>query len=155
MYDMMPRRAFENRSRELNLLNDRFFDSFFGFDNPFDSRAFRVDVREKGDAYELSAELPGVKQDQIEIVSQDGVLTISANMNSERKESKDGYVYSERRTGTFKRSFNLEGIREDAITAHYEDGILTLMLPKVKPEEERPQMRRIAITGSDTHKENE
>ena len=79
--------------------------------------------------------------------AQDGVLTISANMNNERKSDKNGYVYSERRTGTFRRSFNLEGIREDAITARYEDGILTLYLPKVKLEEERPQVRRIAIAG--------
>lgn len=144
MYNMMIR---NHNNREMNLLNDRFFDSFFRMDPFFDAPAFRVDVQENADAYELSAELPGMKQDQIDIVAQDGVLTISANMNNERKSDKNGYLYTERRTGTFRRSFNLEGIREDAITARYEDGILTLHLPKVKPEEEKPQVRRIAIAG--------
>lgn len=144
MYNMMIR---NRNNHEMNLLNDRFFDNFFRMDPFFDAPAFRVDVRESADAYELNAELPGMKQDQIEIVAQEGVLTISANMNAERKSDKNGHIYTERRTGTFRRSFNLEGIREDAITARYEDGILTLHLPKVKPEEEKPQIHRIAIAG--------
>lgn len=148
MYNMMmPRRMGENREHGMSLFGDRFFDTFMNMDSFFDSRAFRVDVREKEDAYELSAELPGMKRDQIEITAQDGILTISANMNTQRREEKDGYVYAERRVGTFKRSFNLEGILEDAITAHYEDGILTLKLPKIKPEEIKAQARHIAIEG--------
>lgn len=144
MYNMMIR---NRNNREMNPWNDRFFDNFFRMDNFFDAPAFRVDVQETADAYELSAELPGMKQDQIEILAQDGVLTITANLNASRKEDKNGYLYTERRTGTYRRSFNLEGIREEAITARYEDGILSLHLPKVKPEEEKPQVRRIAIEG--------
>lgn len=143
MYNMMIRNR--NNNREMGLMGDRFFDNFFRAEPFFDVQTFRVDVQESNDAYELSAELPGMKQDQIEILAQDGVLTISANMNTERKRNDNGYLYTERRTGTFRRSFNLEGIREDAITARYEDGILMLHLPKIKPEEEKPQVRRIAI----------
>lgn len=148
MYNMMMPRNRMNRNQELNLFGDRFFDHFFDTDTLFDQRAFRVDVRKEPDAYELSAELPGMKQEQIEITAHEGVLTISANMNAQRKEEKEGYVYSERRTGRFARSFNLEGVKEDAITARYEDGVLTLHLPKETPEQAQP--RRIAIeTGSE------
>ena len=91
MYNMMIR---NRNNHEMNLLNDHFFDNFFRMDPFFDAPAFRVDVQENADAYELSAELPGMKQDQIDIVAQDGVLTISANMNNERKSDKDGYVYN-------------------------------------------------------------
>lgn len=145
MYNMMIPTA--RRNRGLNLWGDRFFDEFLRAERMFDAPSFCVDVREMEDAYELTAELPGMKQDQIEIFAYEGVLTISANMNTERKTEQNGYVYAERRSGTFKRSFNLEGIHEEAITARYEDGVLTLHLPKVKIEEEKPQARRIAIEG--------
>lgn len=146
MYNMMMPTT--RRNRGLSLWGDRFFDEFLRADSMLNAPSFRVDVREMEDAYELTAELPGMKQDQIEILAHEGVLTISANMNTERKTEQNGYVYAERRSGTFKRSFNLEGIREEAITARYEDGVLTLNLPKVKPEEEKPQARRIAIEGA-------
>ncbi|MPN14935.1 18 kDa heat shock protein [bioreactor metagenome] len=113
----------------------------------FGSCGFRVDVKDEKDHYALEAELPGVPKEQIEVSVDNGVLTIAANMNSEKKTEKDNYVYSERKTGRFQRSFNLEGIREQDIKADYKDGILKLELPKAQPAAQ-PSRRLIDIGDS-------
>lgn len=148
MFSMIPlhsNRSLSGRSAVPSLWDDRFFNSFFDMGDMFGTSAFRVDVKEGKEAYELFAELPGVKQSDIELTVDDGTLTIAANMNSEQKEERENYVYSERRTGRFQRSFNLAGIKEDAITAQYEDGVLKLTLPKVVPQETVTEPRRIEI----------
>ncbi len=126
------------------LFDDRFLRSFFDFGDFFGSSAFRVDVKDKGDHYELEAELPGIPEDQIEVTVDGGTLTISANMNMEKKEEKQDYIYSERRMGRFQRSFDLDGIKEDGITASYKNGVLTLNMPKLN-ETKAPNRRRIDI----------
>lgn len=89
------------------LFNDHFMREFFDASN---APEMRVDVREKEDAFLLEADLPGVKKEDISLEVNDGVLTISADINQEKKETKEGYVCNERRCGHVERSFNLEGI---------------------------------------------
>lgn len=128
-----------------SLLDDNFFRPLFDMSSMFGQAGFRVDIKEKDDHFELEAELPGVPQDQIELSVEDNVLTITANMNAERKDEKENYVYSERRVGKFQRSFNLDGIRKDDISAKYENGILHLTLPKEQSKEEPKTKRTIRI----------
>ena len=134
--------------------------SLFNFDNMFDdffapSRAFpdsnrgfftpRVDIKETKDHYEISAELPGVKKEDLHVTLEDGVMTVQAEVRQEQKEEKDGKViHSERRYGKFVRSFNLgRDVKETDIDAAFTDGVLTLKAPKKAAVE--PQARRIAI----------
>jgi HSP20 family protein len=119
-----------------SLFDDEFFRPFFDMGEMFGSSGFRVDIKDKKDHYELDAELPGVNQEQIELTCDKGILTISANMNTETREEQKDYIYSERRMGRFQRSFDLEGIKEEAITARYHDGVLTVNLPKKEGAEE-------------------
>jgi len=120
------------------------FRPFFDAGDLFGSSAFRVDVKDQTDHYELEAELPGVPQEQIDISVEDGVLTISANMNLEKQEERQNYIYSERRMGRYQRSFDLTGIREDGISASYKHGVLYLHLPK-EDTQKQPNRRRIDI----------
>jgi len=144
MYMMMPRRSFQMTTPLTEMMNDRFFRSFFDLDHMIGSAGFRMDVTESPEAYTLEAELPGVKPDDITLSVEDNTLTIAADYNSEHKEEQ--YLYSERRTGHMERSVNLEGIDQEAITADYENGILKVLLPKVKPVV--PAARRIAIKAA-------
>ena len=106
MYTIVPfRRAFD--SAFAPLFNDHFMREFFDVNT---APEMRVDVREKEDAFLLEADLPGVKKEDISLDVNDGVLTISADINQEKKETKEGYVCNERRCGHVERSFNLEGI---------------------------------------------
>ena len=136
MFMMMPY-AHEIRKPMMDMFHD-----FWGpADRPMPS--FRVDVKENESGYELKADLPGVKQEDIDIAVNDDTLTISADFGTEEKGERQGYTWSERRTGRFSRSFGLEGIRQEDITAAYQDGVLTLSLPKAQKVE--PGVRHIAI----------
>lgn len=146
MYTLVPYRSRREVSRP-SLFDDRFFRSFFDMNDMVGSAGFRVDVKEQPDAYTLEAELPGVKQDQISLTVDNDVLTIAADMNVEKKEEKESYLYSERRFGHMARSFNLEGINQENISAEYKDGVLTVRLPKNTPEPEKVA-RRIEIKNA-------
>jgi len=92
----------------------------------------KVDVVEKGDAYVVKADLPGVKKDDIQVTIEGNQVTISANVKRE-SEQKDGerLVRSERYFGAVYRSFVLPvDIDEAASVAKYEDGVLELTLAK-------------------------
>lgn len=105
----------------------------------------RIDVSETSDSYEISAELPGVSKDDINITLEDGVLTLEAEVHQEEKQEKEGRVIrQERRYGKYMRSFNLGGdISEADIDASFKDGVLKLKAPKREPSQ--PQRQRIEI----------
>jgi HSP20 family protein len=105
----------------------------------------RVDIREKGDHFEITAELPGVNKDDIHVTLHDGVLTLEAETRQEKNEEEDGKVIrQERRYGKFMRSFNLgDNVEESDISARFNDGVLTLRAPKAS--EKPPAKRRIDI----------
>jgi HSP20 family protein len=92
----------------------------------------RADVRETKESFIVEAELPGVKKDKVQIVCQEGVLTISAKAD---EHGEEGYLRRERYTGEASRSFAIRNIDEAGITAKMEDGVLTITLPKLVPEE--------------------
>ncbi len=145
LYSMMPYRAHRNLPQEKrlpSLFDDRFFRSFFDMNDWMGNAGFRVDIHDDDDHYTLEAELPGVKEDQINLTVENDALTIAADMQSERRDEKA--YYSERRVGHVSRSFSLEGIDQDHITADYRDGVLYVSLPKTQPAEP-VGARRIAI----------
>ena len=148
MYTIVPLHRHSNVSYPMNsLFDDRFFRSFFDMNDMVGAPGFRVDVKEEPESYSLEAELPGVKQEDISLSVDHDVLTISAEVNAQKKEQHQNYLYSERRTGHMERRFSLEGIRQEGIAAAYQDGVLTITLPKAQPEQQKVA-RRIAISGS-------
>ena len=134
------------RSRVFDL--DHWFDDFWAprnAESPSVAFAPRVDVKDKKDHIEISAELPGVKKDDIHVTLENGVLTLTAESHQEDKEEKDGkLIRQERRYGRYLRSFSLgDGIQESDVQASFNNGILKLTAPKVKASV--PEKRRIAI----------
>ena len=138
-------RSFRN---EFDRLADRFspdlvwptFPRAFG-DRPSFSRRSSVspatpamDVTEDADAYKLTAELPGMNEQEIEIALSDGTLTLTGHKQQEKEHKDKNYYLSEREYGSFKRRFMLpDGIDLDKVTANFAKGVLTITLPK-KPE---------------------
>ncbi len=101
----------------------------------------RIDLTETETGYHVSAELPGVKKDDIHITLEDGVLSIEAESQNESKQEADGRVLrQERRYGKFMRSFNIgRGIEQAEIKASFSDGILQLEIPRAQPQQNLSQ----------------
>ena len=150
MFGLVPfgsRKDLARKDEGISSLFDIFNEPFFSSDfEPFTTRAtgFKVDVKDKGDAYELTADLPGVKKEDITLQYENNYLTITA-AESEDKEEKDGenYIRRERRVGHATRSFYIDNIDESKVTAEFKDGVLTVDLPK--QEESVVQAKRIEI----------
>jgi len=98
-----------------------------------------VDIIEKDDAFEITAELPGMEEKNIQIKLSNGALTIKGEKTDEREEKKKDYHLSERHYGSFQRTFGVpDGVDPEKIEAHFSKGVLTLTLPK-KPEAQKPE----------------
>lgn len=102
-----------------------------------------VDVEETPDEIVLTAELPGMSRDDIDIELEDGVLTIQGEKKEEQKEEGRQGLRYERRWGSFARRFTLPRAVDSAnITASYENGILAIHVPKA----EEAKGRKIEIS---------
>ncbi|WP_428774475.1 Hsp20/alpha crystallin family protein [Vibrio sp.] len=126
-------------------LFDQAFPAFQPRHGP-DAVSPRVDVIEKETAYEVIADLPGVKKEDISVTYQDGVLTISATTSrDEQITDQDKVVHKERYHGKLVRSFSLGGhLLWQDIYAEFEDGVLVVVVPKPDHEVEEP--KRIEIS---------
>ena len=127
----------------LRVLDPAFSDSFesalrrffapVALDTEMPSLKMRIDVSEKGDAYQVKADIPGVKKEDINVRIDGNVVQIDAEVKRE-KETKgdDGKILrSERYYGNVSRTFSLSEDVDDAkAEAKYADGVLTLTLPK-------------------------
>jgi HSP20 family protein len=138
--------------RELNTLQtemNRLFNSFFDEGGRNGERrrwAPAVDLVEREDSLVLRADLPGLKEEDVQIEVRDNVLTISGERRAEFEDSEQGYYRIERAFGSFSRSLTLpEGVDSDKIDASFENGVLEVKIPK--PEARKP--KRISIGGKD------
>jgi HSP20 family protein len=101
-----------------------------------------VDLYETAEAYVLTAEIPGVDRDDIDIQTGEGRLTLSG-MRRERAIACEQFHRIERGHGSFQRTFQLPlPIDHAAVTADLKDGVLTVRCPKLS----EPAPRRINIT---------
>ncbi len=103
----------------------------------------KVDVAEKNGAYLVSAELPGVKKEDIQITIDGAQVTLAAEVKREKEVSQDERVlHTERTYGSVSRSFSLpQEIDEAKAEAKFRDGVLELALPK----KAAAQRKQIAI----------
>ena len=137
-----PSRPFDSLRRQV----DRLFDDF---DRPWHlpfsrhslettplwqggpSRMPAVDVVEKENSFEITAELPGLDEKDVEVKLAGNSLIIKGEKRQDHKEERDGYHLSERSYGSFQRSFALPGgVDRDKIDATFGKGVLRLSLPK-------------------------
>lgn len=146
---------------QINQLFDA-FEAPWSF-HPFASRLFDVDpgwrlrmpvgpampatdLVEHDKEFEITAELPGMEEKDIEINVTRDMLTVKGEKREEKEEKKKDYYMSERSYGSFHRSFRLpDGVDRDKIDAKYEKGVLTITLPKTT--EAQKQERKIPIKG--------
>lgn len=103
-----------------------------------------VDVIDMGDALEVTAEIPGVKEDELDVTISGDVLVLKGVKSAEHEENEDTYHLIERRYGAFRRQIPLGFTPEDgAVDATFSNGILTLRIEK--PEQAKSGVQKIAI----------
>lgn len=102
----------------------------------------RFDVKETRDGYLFRADLPGVKEEDVEISMTGSRLVVSGRREQERHEEGDRYFAAECSYGSFSRAFTLpDGCDAEHVSAELKDGVLRITVPK-KPE---VQPRRISV----------
>jgi len=134
--------------REMNRLFD---DMFRGFD---DSRLWggrggwpSIDVEETDKEYRVTAELAGLEERDVEVLLQDGLLTVRGEKKIETEARNR--TYSERYYGRFERQITLDrDVDDSAVTATFKNGVLTVRVPKSAQAVERA--KRIPINTAKT-----
>ncbi len=90
-----------------------------------------VDIEEGKDGYTLTADVPGMSPEDLDITVEDGVLSLKGERTHQQKDEQEGYKRYERSFGSFQRSFALpKGVNADAVEAQVENGQLTVHIPK-------------------------
>lgn len=92
-----------------------------------------VDIMDHEHEYVVTAEIPGMNEDDVHISLKDNVLMLRGDKKSEVKEENENRYYRERLFGTFQRMFRLDAeVDASKVQAEYDNGILTIHLPKSK-----------------------
>ena len=126
------------------------FDTFFGGNSLQHStpNLMRADIKDCEDSIEFVIDLPGFDKDNVTAELKDGMLTVSAQTNSEAEEKEGTFVRKERFTGRCSRSFYVgEDIQEEDIKAKFDNGTLQISVPKKVEQPKLEEKRTIAIEG--------
>lgn len=132
-----------------NLFND--FDDIMDWPTvSTDPTLMKSDVKDAGDHYELTMDLPGFSKDDVKLQLKNGVLNFEATTSKSNDEKdKDGkYLRRERFQGTCSRSFYVgKDVSEDDIKAKFDNGVLTVCVPKKEAKPEVEDNHLIQIEG--------
>ena len=147
MFGLVPfgsRNGLAKKEDGFDRLFDVFNEPFFSGDwAPFagwNASSFKVDVKDNGASYELTADLPGMKKEDISLRYENNYLTIEAKKDEakDEKDDKGNYIRRERSVGSVTRSFYIDHIDEAKVSAEFKDGVLHIEMPKLA-ESARPK----------------
>jgi HSP20 family protein len=103
-----------------------------------------VDILEEPEFLRITAEIPGVKAEDVKISVEGNVLTIAGTKEQVAEEKAEKVYRYERSFGTFERSFTLPAtVDAEHIKANYDNGVLHLILPKV--EKAKPRLVKVEV----------
>jgi HSP20 family protein len=147
--DLAERRESADSLQTFEQRMNRRFDNFFGrslmtpslLDESWSAFRPSVDIVERDEELEISAELPGLDREDIDVSLSENMLTISGEKRVEREEDKGSVYRMERSYGSFRRQVALPcEIEADQVEATFKSGVLTIKLPKVCAEEARKRI---------------
>jgi len=139
-FEEMMNRMFENfsgkpTSRRLLSSGER------GAVVPSEYREPFIDVMESDKEIIATAEMPGLEKQDIKINVTEDMLEISAETKQEEKKEEKGYIYRERRSGSYYRAISLPStVDPDNSKATYENGVLEIKMPKTEVKKKTPLM---------------
>jgi HSP20 family protein len=115
---------------------DNFFNGLFQPNAATQLKLPQVDIEDTDQAYIVTADLPGMAKEDINITYDNDILTIAAQHNQEHEEKDEDkhYIRKERSSSSFSRQFVVRNIQKSGIQAAFENGVLKINLPKVDPK---------------------
>lgn len=129
--------------KEVDQLMGRFFNGSEG-EKSLSHWSPQVDVAEKEDAFEISADLPGMKPEDVNVELKNGDLLISGQRSEEHEEHGKTWHRVERHSGSFRRLIRLgDDVRAEHVSAEYKDGVLRVHVPK----SDESKSRKIEVRG--------
>jgi HSP20 family protein len=141
-----PFRELSSIQNELNRLFGRTFSAEGGEAREAAAWVPAIDVAETQDRFVITAELPGVEPDDVDISVENSVLTLRGDRRFYRETKEDDFHRIERRFGNFARSITLPSTADpQGIKASFDAGVLTIEVPK--KEEAKPRKIQIKATG--------
>ena len=140
MTSMIPYNNFERAlRRSFPSMLDDLFDAAL---TTVPDSSFNMDVEDAGDTYVVTAELPGVTRDQIDVELNEGRLSISIDKKENEEQKSKNYLYKETREWSAQRGVYLKDAATAGLSAKLADGILTVSVPK---QEEKANVTKITI----------
>ncbi|MEL6934663.1 MAG: Hsp20/alpha crystallin family protein [Pseudomonadota bacterium] len=142
--------AFQSLHKEIERVFDDFRSVFPGFDDAdaLDDKGKimpKLDICETDEAVEITAELPGVDEKDLDISVAGNVLTLSGTKSSKREEEEKNYKLVERSSGSFYRALPFAfDIDADTVSARFKDGVLEITMSK--PAELAEKTKKIKVT---------
>ncbi len=128
LYGRDPLKMFED------VFNER-LTPFFSTMGSMITPTFKVDISEDEQAFFLSADIPGVRKEDVKVTMDEDVLCISAERSQEEDEKNKNYHRVERSWGSLSRSFTIGfNVDSENIKASYDNGVLKIVVPKKEPE---------------------
>jgi HSP20 family protein len=125
---------FMSLQREIDRLFEDFTRGFPAFAGNGGKMLPSMDVTETDKEIEITAELPGLEEKDVQINVADNLLTIRGEKKAEKEEKDKNYRLIERSYGSFERTLELpDGVNADAIKASIAKGVLKVMVPKPAP----------------------
>ena len=122
---------FQQMDSEMQDLMERFWGTDGGWLAPTLNFVPQVDLSETEEAFEVKADLPGLKPEEVSVELKNGALWISGEKKEEKEEKQGTYHRLERRHGQFRRILPLpETVEEEKIEATFHDGVLSILVPK-------------------------
>lgn len=143
--DIIPwkNRSSPSLTRPASLL-DEFFERGLGFGREIGSFSPTVDVADKDREIEVTAELPGLEEKDIDVRVDEHGLTLRGEKKYERKEEEENYYRMERSFGSFQRYIPLTAsVDREKINAKFKNGVLKIHLPKTGEAAEKTKKIRI------------
>ena len=130
MASMVPYRSVFGLRPATSLLDA--FDDMMDFANaPLATKAFPIDVEDKGDGYEIKAYLTGVSKDDIDVELNEGRLSIAVKVEDKEEDKGKNYLQKEFTSYSATRGVYLKDAASQGLSARYADGVLTVNVPKI------------------------
>lgn len=141
MASMVPYRSVFGL-RPATSLFDAFDDMMDLASAPMSTKAFPMDVEDKGDSYEVKAYLTGVSKDDIDVELNEGRLSIAVKVEEKEEDKGKNYLQKELTSYSATRGVYLKDAACEGLSARYADGVLTVSVPKIV---EKKNVTKISI----------